>query len=179
MIGSNETSSGFIKYSDLNLYSKNDIIIHYKNVNMFENYIKGVKLNEDNNKVWSQKKCNNWTIGDNNKRIIILGDKNKVLEELQIEIINIIKDKNKRFKWKNGRVKNNAKVDIHFKVIKIIRSSDFMSKESLSVAFPQYNKNNIVDSRKRKISSKDTIIKMNNKKNKDDLDNVIYIVSNI
>ena len=157
----NITSSGFIE--NLYLKSKNDILIYYKNHEMFENYIKGVKLNENNVKVWSQKKCDNWIVG-NKKRVIIFGDGLKVLEELRIEIMSIIKDKNKRFKWRNGFI-HKAKLDIHFKITKVIRSSDFMSKESLSMAFPQYSKNIINNRRKRKNSFKNSTITTSNKKN--------------
>ena len=133
----NNTSSGFIK--NINYNSEKDILIHVGNLDLFESYVKSVKLNGEDIKIWSEKKCDNWNIGDK-KRIIVFTYDETILEELEIEIIDIIKDQNKRFKWLNNRTLYTANTDVHFIVNKTIKTSNSMSEISLKMAFPQYDK---------------------------------------
>ena len=135
----NNTSSGFIE--NINYDSEKDILIPFGMLDLFESYIKSVKLNGEEIKIWSDLKCDSWNIGDK-KRIIVFAAYDKtILEELEIEIKNIIKDQNKRFKWLNNRTLYIANTDVHFIVNKTIKTSNFMSESSLKKTFPQYDKN--------------------------------------
>ena len=174
MNNENRTSSGFIVNVDYN--SKNDILIHVGNHDMFENYVKSVKLNGDVIKIWSQRKCDSWVVGDK-KRVIIITFNGTVLEELEIEIVSIIKDKNKRFKWIDGKIFDKANNDVHFIINKITRTSNSISEMSLKMKYPQYNKNSLVNYEKRnsenRYSNNKSVSPNNNNNNNNNLDNVM------